>query len=371
MLTFSINRVANSERYSLLVWQTISANLGYFKKFNGDRWEEAVHRTYEAVIKNRDDSYDNILPYIKKLARNILRVKTNESAFDIMNEDGDISPVFATLRDFIDTENVGVQESIKDELKTLYLLDEESFLRLQALYKYNEVSEIPNLKDIRIKNPKLRDGIFSLVQKHGAEIVFGVLYQFYKELPMLIAERQTNLTKEVTLKQSNFTVLDKIPDTPTIKDAQGNYYYIDKTTLTMLDANPDYFKWDIVGSSVSTCDILKIDISEYMSYLYEQVYVEEGVTTKHIKWCGNKYKLTSPAGEVFIGLDLEKYISSARIELIINLMMNNIGSVIAISPDHIYIKPIRTFQFDRVRVKFHDGRVKDLPITVHIKKRKK
>lgn len=369
MITFSINQSNNSDKYAILVWQTINENLGYFKTFNGERWEEAVHRTYELALRSKDDRYEDIAPYIKKLARTVLKVKTKESAFDIMNEDGDISPVFATLRDYIDTDNVDVINEIKDTFKELYLLDEESFLKLQNLFKYNEVTDIPNMKEIRIKNQKLNDEMFTLVRKHGVELTFGTLSDFLKELPMLISERQTNLTKEVNVKQGNFSVLDKIPDTATIQDSEGNYHYIDKNTLTM-EQNPDYLKWDIVGSSVSTCDILKIDISPFMSYMYEEVFVDPGVSTRHIKWCGNKYKVTTPAGAVHIGLDRDKFISVARIELIVNLMMNNIGSVVAISPDNIYIKPIRTFQFDKMRLKFQNGKVIDLPITVHIKKRK-
>jgi hypothetical protein len=51
-------------------------------------------------------------------------------------------------------------------------------------------------------------------------------------------------------------------------------------------------------------------------------------------------------------------------------MMNNIGSIVAISPDSVYIKPTRAFQFDKLRLRFQHGKVLDLPITVHIKKRK-
>lgn len=369
MITFSVNPNHSSDKYFALVWEVINKNLGYFKKFNGERWEEAVHRTLEVALRSRDDRYDDITPYIKKLARTVLRERTRESTFDILNEDGDISPIFAKLRDYIDTDNVDVIGEIKDVFKELYLLDEVSFLKLENLFKYNEVTDIPNLKDIRVKNQKISDEMFNLVQKYGVELTFKALLEFFKELPFLVEERRTNLTKEVVLKQGNFSVLDKIPDTATIRDIHGNYHYIDKNTL-MMERNPDYFKWDIIGSPTSTCDILKIDISPFMSYMYEEIFVDEGVTTRHIKWCGNKYKLTTPAGVVHIGLEREKFISIVRIELIVNLMMNNIGTVVAISPDNIYIKTTRAFQYDKIRVKFKTGRIIDLPITVHIKKRK-
>lgn len=369
MLTFSINQNTTSDKYAVKVWQTIQDNIGYFKLFNGVRWEEAVHRTYEMALRSKDDRFDDLAPYIKKLARTILKVKTRESAFDIINEDGDISPVFSTLRGYIDTDNLDVLEDIKDVFKEMYLTDESSFLRLQNLFKYNEVGEVPNLKEIRIRNQRISDEMYKLIHQHGVEMTFKTLHAFFRELPMLISERQTNVTKEVAFRQCNFTVIDKIPNTPTIQDSRGRQYSIDKTTLTM-EVNPDYLEWDILGTSVSTCDILKIDISAFMTHMYEEVFVPQGVTTRHIKWCGNKYRVTTPSGEAHVGLDLDKFISLARIELIVNLMMNNVGTIVALSPDNIYIKTIRTFQYDNIRLRFKNGKVMDLPITVHIKKRK-
>lgn len=368
MITFSVNDTAGADMYSALVWETISSNLGYFKKFNGERWEEAVQKTYLSALEHQDASYEgNILPYIKKLARTILKVKTNESAFGVFTDDGEISPVFSSLRDFIDTDNLDGVAELKDNFKELYLMDSESFMKYRNLYEYNDISDIENLKDIRVRNQQLNDEFRKLVVKHGSDFTFRALYDFFEELPKLTAARETNLTKEVLLKAGNFSAIEKIPDTPLIQDSKGNYHYIDKNTLTM-SSNPDYFKWDIIGTSL--CDILKIDIEPFMSYMYEEVYTDEGVSTRHITWCGNKFKLTTPGGVSHIGLDQDKFMSIARIELILNLMMNNIGAVVAVSPDNIYIKPTRAFQFDKVRLKFQTGKVMDLPITTHIKKRK-
>lgn len=368
MITFSLNNVSGIDNYSALVWSTINSNLGYFKKFNNDRWQEAVHKTYIYALEHQDQSYgDNILPYIKKLARTILSVKQVESSFGVFNDDGEIAPVFATLRDYIDTENLDGSVELKDAFKELYLMDSESFMKLKMLYVYNDVDDVEDMKAIRVRNPKLNEEFRKLVVKFGADYTFRALFEFFNELPKLCATRVTNLTKELKLKNGNFSVIEKIPDTPLIVDARGNYHYIDKNTLTMTE-NPDYLKWDIIGTSL--CDILKVDISSYMTYMYEEVYADQGVNTRHMEWCGNKYKLTTPGGESHIGLDQDKFLSIVRIELILNLMMNNIGSIVALSPDNVYIKPTRAFQFDKVRVKFTTGKVLDLPISIHIKKRK-
>jgi hypothetical protein len=368
LITFSLNDVSGSDTYAVRVWTTINSNLGYFKKFNNNRWEEAVQKTYVTALEHRDSTYgDNILPYIKKLARTILKVKQTESAFGVYTDDGEISPIFYSLRDFIDTENLDGADELKDTFKELYLMDSESFLKLKQLFQYNDIGDVENIKAFRVRNTKLSEEFRKLVVKHGADYTFRALYDFFNELPTLIAFRNTGSVKEVTLKGGNFSVVEKIPDTALIQDIRGNYHYIDKNTLTM-DENPDYIKWDIVGTSL--CDILKVDISAYINHMYEEVFVDQGVNTRHISWCGNKYKLVTPGGVTHICLEQEKFMSVVRIELILNLMMNNIGSIVAISPDNVYIKPTRAFQFDKVRLKFQTGKILDLPITVHIKKRK-
>lgn len=376
MITFSLNDISASDAYAMNVWKTINENLGYFKKFNTTRWEEAVHKTYITALDHRDDSYGrNILPYIKKLARTILKEKQKESAYGVYTDEGEISPVYHSLRDYIDTDNMDGADELKDIYKELYLLDPESFMHLKILFVYDDVTEIENLKDLRLRNNPLGAEFRRLIAKYGADFTFRVLYDFYQELPQLCAVRETGLTKEIEMKEGNYLMLDKLPDTAIIQDSKGFYHYIDKNTLTMAKdtgsssefSNPDYFKWDIIGSSV--CDILKIDISGYMDYLYQEVFVEEGVSTKHITWCGDKYKLTTPGGVPHVGLERDKYMSIVRIELILNLLANNVGSIVALSPDSVYIKPTRSFKYDRIRLKMKTGRVMDLPITIHIKKR--
>lgn len=370
MISFSVNNVSGVDWYANHVWDCIQSNLGYFKKFNGPRWEEAVQQTYLFILDHRNDSYgDDILPYIKKLARLILKKKFKDSPYGVFTEDGEISPVFATLQDYIDTTNLDGRSPLMNTFKELYLLDSESFMRLKLIFDYDNPSEIENLKDLRVKNTQLTEEFTRIIQKHGSDYVFASLYQFFKMLPDLIKERYTNQTKEVVIKPSNFTALSRINDKPTIIDEKGKQYKVDRNSL-LTTKNPDYFKWDIVGSSL--CDILKIDISQYMNYMYEETYVQEGVHTHHIEWCGDKFKLTTPGGTPYIGLDFEKFLTNVRIELLLNLMLSNVGSVIAISPDSLYVKPTRVFQFDKIRVKMlHTGKVIDLPITTHIHKTKK
>lgn len=370
MLTFSINRVVGTDAYSAKVQNTINSNIGYFKTFNGASWEEAAQKTFVYALEHRKAEYqEDLTPYIKKLARTILRKSGNtESIYSITTDDGEIAPVFLGLQDHIDTENLDGNQALLDTFKELYLIDSDSFNRLKLMFQYDAPDEIENLKDLRVRNPKITEEISKMLLKHGSDYTFRSLFQFFQMLPSLVEVRETHLTKEVLIREGNFSVLERIPNTPSIVDNNGRYHYIDKITLTM-DSNPDYYKWDIIGTSL--CDILKIDFSEYMNYMYEEVFVEQGVSTRHIQWCGDKYKVTTPGGTEYLGLEFDKFLNTVRIELLLNLIESNVGSIIAISPDNLYVKPTRTFQFDTIRVKCQSGKIFDLPITIHIKKRKK
>lgn len=367
MLVFSLNASGKTDAYSKRVWDAIHQNKGYIKKFNGADWEEATHKIYLTAIEHRDDNYADLGPYIKKLARTILKVKKVERPYNVYTEDGEIAPLFYGLKDYINTDNLEGVNVIKDVFKEMYLLDTESFMKLKALYSYDDASDLKGAKDLKIKNTQLSTEFSRLIYKYGSETVFRTLYEFFCDLPKMVANRETNLTKEIVLKEANFTLVEKLSDAPLIKDIKGQYHYIDKSTLTMT-VNPDYIKWDIVGSSI--CDVLKIDIAPLMNYIYEEVCVDQGVNTRHIQWCDNKYKVTTPGGSIVLGLDIEKFISMVRVELILNLIANNVNTIVAVSPDNVYIKPTKSFQFDRIRLKLCTGKIIDLPITVHIKKRK-
>ena len=62
--------------------------------------------------------------------------------------------------------------------------------------------------------------------------------------------------------------------------------------------------------------------------------------------------------------------SQVKVELIEHLSKNRFNTIVAISPDYIYIKPNRMMNYDTVRLILHTGKIIDLPIEIHIKKRR-
>lgn len=361
MRTFSLNK--DDMGRALRIWSVLRENEGYFKKFNRDRYTEAMTATFILAMANYNDSYSDLTPYIKKLARTVLMVKENDIPYDVYNQDGEVSSTFVPLQDFQDIKGIDGVLEIEKVFKDLYLLDSQSFMALQNLYVSDNTSD---LKGIKVKDDTFKMQFNYLLRRFGAPLTFKVLAEFYNTLPKLCSDKDSKI-KEIKLRESNFIYLDKITDTPTIRSKDGKEWGVDKSTLTMT-VDPDYILWDTIW--VSVCDILKIDMTPLLDYIYKQVYVSEGVNTHHIKWCGDRYKLVTPGGTSLLHYDRDKYIKLVRSELILNLLQNNVSMLVALSDDNVYIKPTRAFKFDTIRLVLFDGKIIDLPIEVYLKKRK-
>ncbi|MNW05715.1 hypothetical protein D3C71_2020020 [compost metagenome] len=64
-------------------------------------------------------------------------------------------------------------------------------------------------------------------------------------------------------------------------------------------------------------------------------------------------------------MDRNKFLDQVRVELILNLMSNNVGTLIALSPDSLYIKPARNFTYDVLRLSLTTGKIIDLPVVCY------
>lgn len=365
MLTFSIN-FGDNFGYSTQVWNAILTNLRYFKKFNGTEWAEAVQQAYMFAIEHKDERYEDMTPYIKKLARTILKKKEREKPYDMLTEDGEVALVFTKLTESMKDDVFYDKKEILDTFKELYLYNPVEFTKLKSLFQYDDEKELLSVKALRIKEEQLKREIFNLTAKHGASNVFYLLFDFLKSLSVYTRPSNVVETKSIQAKEGNYLVLSKLPEVPCVKTSDGKYHGIDKNSLTM-DIDPDYVVWDIAFST--NCDIMKVDLSPLLNYMYEQIYVEQGVNTNHITWCDNKYRLVTPGGTVYIGEDREKFIDGVRIEAILNLMTNNVNTVIAVSPESVYIKPTRTFYYNDIKYYLSTGKCIELPVSVFLHKR--
>lgn len=363
MLTFSINEVDAVQM--LKVERTIQDNIQYFKKFNGPNWKEAVNKTFIVAVQHIKSEYEVLDPYIKNLARNILKEQEKESPVDTVTEDGEVSYPFLKLTTTIDESALFLDnEEVMRSFKELYLKYEEDFLKLKQLFK-KENDKFS--KGEIIKNPEIKNTMQVLSVKYGAINVYNSLYDFFMNLGKYSRKIENSTIKIIEMKNKEYGLDQAIPDIPLIIDKKGNYYGIDKLTLSM-EKDPDTFEWNII--TLTSCDILKIDISPLMNYMYNAVYVPKGVFNKHIVWCDDVYKLITPGGKGFVNLDRDKFMTQVKVELLEHLSYNRFNTIIAISPDYVYIKPNRMMNYDTIRLILYSGKIIDLPIEIHIKKRK-
>ena len=363
MLTFSVNEVDAVQM--LRIERTIETNIQYFKKFNGHRWQEAVNKTFMVAVQHVKSEYETLDPYIKNLARNILREQEKESPMDTVTEDGEVSYPFLKLTTSIDEDKIFLDnEEILRAYQELSLQYEEDFLKLKQLFKKDNDKFS---KGEIINNDEIKMTLRNLSLKYGATNVYSLLYDFFSNLSKYSRKIENSTIKIIEMKDKVYDFEQAIPDIPLIMDKKGNYYGIDKLNLTM-ERDPDTFEWDTITQT--SCDVLRIDMSPLFNYIYSQVFVPQGVFTKHITWCDNVYKLTTPGGKEFVNLDRYKFISQVKVELISHLVHNRFNTIIAISPDYVYVKPTRTMNYDTIRLILYTGKIIDLPIEIHIKKRK-
>ena len=285
-----------------------------------------------------------------------------ELAFDTVNEDGEVSKVFSTLKDYNDTSGVVIEE-VQDKLKELYLHDEEEFKKLRQIID----KEVDDSDNLIITNDIIKDGIKKLQANYGSVTVFNALYSFFKYLASTTDTLKTNTSIfDLTLKEANYSLLDKIPDIPCIVTNKDEKVFINKSTLSM-KIDPDLVKWDTIKPT--STNIMKIYLGNLLNYIYDQILVDQGVDTNHIRWCDNKYKLITPGGFVIVGMDRDKFMTLVRSEVIMNLLMANLNTIIALSYENIYIKPTRRINFSTLRLRLVTGKLIDLPVTVKIRNR--
>lgn len=370
MLTFSINHSNEMEKsIAREVSSIIQENMGYIRKFNPKNHQEAAQAIFLHMVTHVDESKENLLPYFKKLCQKIMLKKEYESPYSTTNETGDVSHAFLTLTSENDVDNINSEETILTEFKDLYLMYPESFMKLKNVYDFESVDDTKFKSKDKIKEEDLMYNFKRILNIYGTEFTFRHLEYFFLKLNDYTNKRVKNKAKVVLLKECNYSLLDKIQENPTIKDKNGNLHSIDAKRLSMKH-DPDYFDWDIIVSQ-SQCDILKIDLSSYMDKMFDLVMVEQGVSNDIISWCDDRYSLTTLGGTKYVRITKEKFLENVRTELILSLIGGNVGSIVAISQDYLYIKPTRIFQYDKIHLRTPKGKTYILDILLHKKGSKK
>lgn len=357
MRTFSYNSI--SEDYSLRVLQCMEKNKGYICYFNGKRTPEAYQQIYMTAMKAENRRYTDLTPYIKVLARNILKQKKREIPYSPFDEEGEVAFIFTPLTntdDYCRDEDI---ERIDAILQELYLRNPEDFMMFKQL--------IPNTtpKDITpIKNKEMAQVIQVLRREFDPGLVLNRIVTMLTD----ICKEKANVInaegdRQIAFKQVDFTYADNLTTKKWLKDKAGNAIGINRDTLYMdNDFNPELSLFRLI--TPTSCTIWRLDMSDILSDIEEKIYVEQGVDTEYIRWCKGKYLLVTPTGRRLSGMSRDAYMEVVRREIILAVLYSGIGTIIALSPDNIYLKLTKATALVSLQLKTEAGKLYTLPMSV-------
>lgn len=359
MKTFSLNRMSSD--YAERILAEIEANAGYIVFFNKGNVAEARHRIFARALRAEKPQYTELGPYIRKLARTVMLERTRDIPYAAYNEDGEVAFVFTSLTETPNMLAFESKEQVMSTLQELYLRCPEDFMLLHQLIPCAEAQDVGDIGTV-IKNKELKNSIFSLVAEHGGTVVFYSICEFLTNLLKDKAEVvNATLEKVIVLKKPDYRWLEHLSTKKWLLDANGVEHGINPRTLQMDgDFNPEFAKFRL--SMGTSCRIWRIDCSDFYNMLENKVYVENGVDNEYIRWCGSKYSLTTPAGSMYIGIDRDKYMELVRQELVLNVLNSGIGTLIAVSPDNLYIKLTRATALSMLKIKAANDKVFTLPV---------
>lgn len=380
MRVFSLNYNTNDFNYISAVWSCIQENIRYFKKFNGAQYEEAMHLVLVRALRNKKAEFTDLAPYIKKLARTELKQKQRDVPLDYTDEEtGEVSKQYLSLAKGFAAMSEEQSERLKDVFRDMYLLHPDEIIALRPLFEdihtYNT-----DAKAIMSKvSDEVKDTLWSAIARinnsleDGSKASCKAIMEFYDEIAKA-DEKQMRLsgTKAITMAPSDYRCMSRIPEGNTIVITSGSHkgeqVGIDTSrTLEMTsDVNLDLVSWSPITKT--KCDVIKIDISDYVSYIYDNIYVDAGVNTPHRKWLGTRYVLTTPSGKDYLNEDEEVFVSKCIEELILNLIANSVNNIIGFTSDSIFVRPIRKITYDTIRCKLFNNKFIDLNIDYHVTK---
>lgn len=344
-----------------IVERNIMQHWKYIRKFNPDpiKAEQVKQEILFKILENRLH-LDDYTPYIKKLARVLALREGNrkELPYDVYSPEGEISSTFRILRTSLDDKEMEDRSRLRKEFCHLYLKYDKDFANLSVLFNSEmDGADAKTLSKLRLSNEGLYSDVRNLIEEYGVTTL-QYLGVFLKDLPNLRDTEVSENHKDIIFKPvRNMNILDRVVNNGVYTE-DGKLVKIDEKML-MSEENPDYFKWKAQGSSHK---IQKIDCTPFMEYLYDQIYVNEGVDTKHIMWCDSHYRLTTPAGDYYIDENREYFINRCRVELVAALVKASVGNVIAISPDNIYFRG-KKLSYIKANVR---GKVIILPVEKYI-----
>lgn len=371
MLTFSVNRVGSDYAYQARVVATINSLYRYFVKYNRYNTDEAMQRVYQEALDKQNDSFDNLFPFIKKLARVCMRrdskVTKNEILQPVCDDEGRDNPNFVTeaLEADVSLFQSDNARALNIAFTDMYLENPEDFLRL----KDNIVNSVPDSVHI---NKTLKTKMIRLQRQYDNRLFWLCLCKFFKGLDasmdLLLTE---NDIKEIRIKSVSSDIIPELVTEPHIVTEAGDLCALNPYTLHVDGVNMDFDNWESLLSPNK--DILRVDISAFMDYMYASIIVPEGYNTPYISWLNGRYRVTSPGGQSMVNSDRTEFIEQTIVrELVSNLIANNVSLFIGVTQDYYYFVPRKRWKYKKIKLMLGEEKVIYLPVEyVEVRRRKR
>ncbi len=356
MRTFSHNG-AEIFTVQARVYESIQRNLNLFKRTYKEDWPEAVSKAYVHAITHLKPPFARrIDPYIKNLAINIGKIKSKETPV-LDSEEGEGMKNFTPLTTTIDNDLSVYDKEIQSELCKIYLLYKKDFDEFLKSYK-----EAPDDSRGKLKvncSDKIKDA-FSLLMESYGDSTFG------KNL-MAFMDTFDSINKKSRRGKGKVLDISLLPITEDLGtyfnmfsgvEAEGGFYGVNEDCTMSLVA--DYGGWKLPNKYKSTTPIYKIDISHYLSMIYNNVYIPEGVNTHLLEWFREIKCFISPGGSRLVDMNEDDFITYCLKELITNLIFSTECDIIAISPDSLFV--VNAMNISKINCKTWDDLKYSLPV---------
>lgn len=372
MKVFSLNAGTQNVAYYYKVWECLQGLELYFKKFNGAQYEEAMHLAFMRAISNQKEAYADPTAYLKKLARTEMRQRKYEIPCSVTDEEtGEIARPYVRLAEGFNIYGAESEKRLKELLTDLYLMYPDDMLLLRPVFLNEKCDAVEGKTLGKQINKEVKQLLSAELAKIDGREGYKIIAQFYNELSQTTKTQQVmSGTKNIAFAPADYRCKARIPTDRQIRITSGRkeglLVGIDTSTKIVMsdDVNLDSVNW--VYANKGKTDIVKIDISPLMNYLYDMIYADKGVNTTMRRWLNNRYVLTTFGGQEHLNMNEDTFIDLCMEEILLNFVANNINNIIGFTVDTVYIKPSRSITYDKLRCTLSCGKIIDLDVNCRV-----
>lgn len=315
---------------------TLKSLKAYYHKFNGARAEEAMARAYLHASKNYNEQEGELKPYLKSLARDMMRQKESEfpeEEIESMAVDEVTSVESQALKSI-------VFENVNNLLiKEIVLPFMEDFLKFGALLE----SECDNAKAMKTYFPQgFKQVCIKIMKRVNPE-------EFIKSIKYIYEKYRYEL--QWFLEQSEFVIRGYSEADYSLLDTKKTkrIYIADSSGKEII--RPDYNSYELYIKGVigdkTVCRVRYIDLLEQMEIMATSPISNELTEVigknKIVRTCGGSMLSTNENKDTICNLLLD--------ELITNILKVSNSRLLSVGYEYVYLLQGKYSERDKIKFK--------------------